>query len=88
MRKQRQKMKRIALKDYEDFIHHVMRGYEKTQEGLDMLLDQGLISKEEYISRSRQNFRRYKTKAEDFARRRFGEAWQSALEDIKNFTTK
>lgn len=59
--------------------------FDKTQQGLDMLLDSGLISQQTYIEKSRKNFQRYKTRAEDFAKSRFGEAWQSALEDIKNF---
>lgn len=75
------------MKDYEDFIHHVIMSYEKTQEGLDYLLDIKLISEQQYIKKSRENFQRYKKKAESFAKERFGDAWQSALKDIKNFRT-
>lgn len=77
----------MALTDYEDFIHHVMKGYEKMQEGLNMPLS-NLISEQEYIKRTRQNFQWHKTKAEEFAKNRFGLAWQSVLDDIKNFRTQ
>lgn len=84
----KRKSRQVALTDYEDFIHHVIMAFEKTQQGLDILLDSGLISEQIYIEKSRKNFQRYKQKAEEFAKSRFGQAWQSALEDIKNFRNK
>lgn len=70
--------------DYLYFYHHVIMAYEKTFQGLISLYNSKQITPKEFAELQIQNFERYQTKREQFARELWGENWEQHLRSCED----